>query len=120
MPKLDFDLPDFDDMMKLVDEITNVSARVKETELDIDQLVSNIHREAQVNDKYFVNGKPPSSTHVKACWETTGFDGELIPKRRELIYLETRLEKAKMQYEILRMQVDLYRTDSANKRAAVL
>jgi hypothetical protein len=51
---------------------------------------------------------------------TTGLNNELIPLRLELANDVANLEQAKFRFEILRMQLDLYRTESANSRYSTL
>jgi hypothetical protein len=49
----------------------------------------------------------------------TGFDGELLKKREQLAELESELEYLRMRYELDKIVIDVWRTQSANKRKAV-
>ena len=86
------ELPDFDDLFKLADEISNKDREIALLRIEIKYEESKITKEATTNEEYFVNGKPPSQTYIDNAWKYTGFNDELIEKRNHLAELETESE----------------------------
>ena len=56
------ELPDMDDMIAILDKIYELSVKIAKLDIYIKAMESDITKEAQVNEKYFQNGKPPSQT----------------------------------------------------------
>ena len=113
-------IPDFDDMLSLAELIGKLTSRKILLDVEIKIGEADVAKTANTNEKYFVNGKPPSMTFVDSTYGYTGFDGELIPKRRELADVVAELETAKLRFDVFRMQIDVYRTEAANQRATTL
>lgn len=113
-------LPDIDEMFKLVDKITDLGYRKSMLELEISFEEARIVKKASVAPEYYQGGKPPSVTYINSTWKITGFDGELITKREELVKVSTELESSKLKFQLYKELVDLYRTQSANERSAVI
>lgn len=114
------ELPDFEFVLKLVDEIGSLSKRVMELELTLDIEESRITLVATSDPKYLVGGKPPSQTFIDNSWKVTGFEGELVPLRTELIDNKWKLEVAKSTLDLYKKMIDIWRTQSANERTAVI
>jgi hypothetical protein len=113
------EIPDFEDMYKNLEEIRKKSLSSKLLEKEIEADESYVTKEATSNTEYHVNGKPPSQAHINKSWLVTGFDGELLKKREQLAELESELEYLRMRYELDKIVIDVWRTQSANKRKAV-
>lgn len=112
-------LPDFDDMLKSIDNIYELMKRKSLLDIEIKLQEANVTAEATSNEKYFQNNKPPSQTYIDNSWKYTGFDNELIPLRKELAEVTAKLEFEKMRYYFYSNIIDVWRTQEANKRVAV-
>lgn len=115
----EIDLPDFEDMYKLVLKIKDktIAASIIEAEIDIRE--SEISKEVVHNEYYFIKGNPPSQAHIQRAFFPAGLEGELIPKRKELAKLKAEIEYLKMHLDLDKMLIEVWRTESANKRSAV-
>ena len=114
------ELPDVDEMFKLVDKITDLSYRKSMLELEITFEESRIVKLASSDSSYYQGGKPPSVAFINSTWKNTGFNNELKPKREELAKVSADLESARLKFQLYKELVGLYRTQSANERSAVI
>ena len=115
----EIDLPDFESMYKIVEEIRDKTLAHGILKAEIEEAESVITRTATENEEYFVGGKPPSQAHIQRAYFPTGFDGELLEKRKALAKLDTDVEYLKMRLDLDKLVIDVWRTESANKRLAV-
>jgi hypothetical protein len=113
------DLPDFEDMLAEAAKIKELMLRRDILQLEIESGEANVYRTATSDTKYFSNGKAPSISHIKSVFEFGGFNNELISLRHEFATVCADLELARMRFKIMEMQVEIYRTESANKRASL-
>jgi hypothetical protein len=120
MSKLDKLLPDFEDMLKLVDEIKNLQFQKTLMDLDIKNKIADIYLTTSTDTTYYVGGKPPSVSFVKVTYEQVGLKKELIPIRNNLAELTAELRKLENKLAILRDMIDVWRTLSANERATTI
>lgn len=107
-------IPDFEDFMKLADEISDLSYNKMQLENGIKAKEAQTFREAMI--KPLENGKPPSSSFVTNAYLHTGFNGELLVEREKLAYIQSALERKKIQLSIYRDMLEVFRTVSANER----
>jgi hypothetical protein len=114
------DHPDFDDLVKQIESISDLSQRVVILDTKIKGHEADIVRRVTTDSQFFQNGKSPSMDYIKSTWKYTGFNNELIPMRLELGKLESNLEKAKLTFQALRDFITLYVTKSANERKSLL
>lgn len=112
-------IPDFDEMMQVAEEIRDLMVVEDTLKLKIEEAETKVYQETSSNPKYLVGGKTPSNAHVKSNFIFSGLDGEIKPLRESLVTVSAQLEFSKMKLDIMRMQIDLYRTESANRRTAV-
>lgn len=112
--------PDFEDMMEIAEEIKRLSLGSAVLENQIKFTESDIVIEATANEKYFVSGKPPSMAYINSTYKVTGFDGELKNMKNELANLQSQLEYNKNLFSIKKDMLEVWRTESANKRASVV
>ena len=110
-------LPDFDDIAGIIDKIGEVSARKEQIELEISVKVAEIFRKCSTDSMMFVNGKAPAVSYIENTFKTTGFNGELIPLRQELAMSIARLEVYKRQYELMKLRIDVWRSQQATERS---
>jgi hypothetical protein len=113
-------LPDFDDMIGLAEVIGELNKAVQLLKLDIECREAEIVKTVMTDTEYYVNGKPPAFNFVDSTWKVTGLAGELKPLRAELAELISVLDTKKMKFNLMRDMIDVWRTISANERAAVL
>lgn len=113
-------LPDIEEMMQIVDDIYELSLRKTALEVDLSFAETLISREASTNEKYFRNGKAPSQSSIKDTWFYGGFDGELVPRRRELGEISAKIDMLKNKLTLLRDMIEIWRTQSANERTSVM
>lgn len=109
-------LPDFEDFLELTDYVRDLSFSKMSLDVEIKSKEAEIFRTAVSDEKYFVNGKPPSATYINSAYSHTGFEGELLPLRNELAQVSSDLEAGKAKMEVYRNMLDVFRTLSANER----
>lgn len=109
-------IPDFDDFMKLADEIATLSYNKMQLENFIKAKEAETFRTAM--SQPLENGKLPSATFVSSAYSHTGLNGELIPEREKLAYVQSSLENKKIQLSIYRDMINLFQTISANERSS--
>jgi hypothetical protein len=112
--------PDFEDVMEIVERIRELSLQEAILSNKIKFMESDITAEATENEKYFVNGKPPSMTYINSTYKVTGFDGELKKLRNDLAQIQSELEYRKNLFSVKKDMLEVWRTESANQRASVL
>jgi len=81
MKELDKLLPDFDDLLKKLDEIKALEFDRVLLDLEIRNMEADIYKEAVTDASYFVGGKPPAISYIKQTYAQTGFNGELKDRR---------------------------------------
>lgn len=113
------DLPDFEDMIKAIDKITDLSLKKSILEYKIKLGESRVYKKASVEEKYFQQGKPLSVTAIKNIYEFTGLEGELIDLRKELIQVEADLSKEKYLYDLMEDRIEVWRSEQANQRVSL-
>lgn len=112
-------LPDFEDFVKLANEIGELSFRRMKLENEIKARESAIVAKAMSEMAYLVNGKTPSMALIESTYKYTGFNGELVDERLKLADITALLEKKKLLLSIYRDMLEVFRTVSANERATV-
>jgi len=113
------ELPDFDDLFSLNERISDLSRKKLQLDLQLKLAEADITKKSMLDEDYYVKGKPPSMEFVKNSFLLTGFHGELIPIRKELIDVITELDMQKIKLQLYRDLIDVYRTESANERAVL-
>lgn len=113
-------IPDFDDMMKIIDEITELQRRKLVLDVEIKTAESNVVREVTTNPDYFQSGKQPSMAYIDATFKHRGIADEIIPMRMELANVVSELDKLKNQLDAFKSLLEIWRTLSANERKAVI
>lgn len=111
-------LPDFEDMLKVIEQIKKLSLEESRLEIRIKNRESEITREASTDTKWFTNGKAPSQTYIDNAWKYSGFDGELIPMREQLSEISSELGFNKNYLDFMKLLVDVWRTEESSKRQA--
>jgi hypothetical protein len=114
------DLPDFEEMMYLAGEISGLLEKKLLLDLMIKNRESEIVLKVSNDEAFFQKGKPPSMSFIESTYMLTGLEGELITAREEYCKAVSQLENSRLRYDIMKMKVDVYRTESANQRMATL
>jgi len=111
-------LPDFDDMMRLANKISDLLKQrlMLEAEISFEEADITINATNTIQ----VNGKPPSMEYIKNSYLIVGMDGGLKDKRKQLADVTAELDRSRLMLQINRDMHDVYRTESANERAASL
>lgn len=110
-------LPDFNDLLSITDRISE--AIVKKLTLDktLKQNEAAIIKEAMTNPVYFVGGKPPSMTLIESTLAYTGFDGELLPIREQLIIATAELDNLRSRLDLYKEFLSMWRSLNASERS---
>lgn len=111
-------IPDFEDFMKLSEEIGELSFKKMQLENAIKAKEAVIFTKA-INE-FIIDGKRPSVAHIERAYLHTGINGELLQERTSLADISSTLEKKKIQLSIYRDMIELFRTISANERSVAL
>jgi len=112
--------PDFEDMMEIAERIRELSIKELQLRNEIKTLEAKAVMEATTNSKYHVNGKTPSMAFINSTYVITGIENEILTPRSNLIDAVASLEYNKNLFYIKKDMLEVWRTDSANKRASVL
>jgi hypothetical protein len=120
MSEVSIVIPDFEDMVKVANAIRDQMIVRNELDSQIKQRESEIYQITSTDQKYFTKGNPPSATFVKSAYEYTGLEGELVPLRKAFENAKAEIAFQQNLFDIMKMQVDLYRTNSANQRSTSL
>lgn len=111
-------IPDFEDFMKLAEEIRELSFHKMQLENKLKGREALIFQDAM--KKPLENGKLPSSSYVTNAYLHTGFNGELMEDREKLAHTISDLEEKKIQLAIYRDMLEVFRTVSANERSVAM
>ena len=117
MDNTQLESPNFEKMEEISNEIHTLQEQKLLLEVEVSEEEARIVMEARINEKYFVNGKPPAMNFIKETYMFSGFKGELLEKRRKLARVTADLEKAKRSYYLFKQIIDAWRTQSANARS---
>lgn len=108
-------IPDFEDFMKLAEEIGELSFKKMQLENKIKAKEAETFTKA-INE-FMIDGKRPSVSHIEKAYLHTGINGELLPDRELFADISAMLDKRKIQLSIYRDMLEVFRTVSANERS---
>ena len=114
------ELPDFEDIFKLVEEIGKLNKAKSVLELEISFTEADTAMTVMNNPEFYLDGKKPSMEYVKNTYLITGLNNELLGKRRELVELETSLNTKRLKLDMYKYLIEIWRTQSANERNAIV
>lgn len=118
----EIELPDFDEMIRLTREIGILKSEILIDEARLDVLLAQITELVTTDDEYFINNRPPSMAHVKSHYHQLGVDEEskikLVEVRKRIAENEGKLKEREMLFDVYRSMIDVWRTESANKRGS--
>jgi hypothetical protein len=119
MVETNVELPDFDEFYDVANKIKDNELELENLKLNVEKLEKDIIINAMGDEQYYLNGKAPSMDYIKNTYKVTGFAGELIPMREKIIGLDAEGSYLKRRYEILKLIVEVWRTQSSNSRSAL-
>lgn len=111
-------IPDFEEFLKLADQIRDLSFQKLLLEKEIKEMESNVFKSVTTDQKYLVGGKTPAISYIENTYKHTGLDGEILPLREQYARVNSDLERAKLQLDIYKQMVGIFQTVSANERGA--
>jgi cobalamin biosynthesis Co2+ chelatase CbiK len=103
-------LPSFDDLLKTVDEIKELSIKKMKMDATIKELESVTFKEVMSNPKYLVNGKQPAVSYYENAYKHTGIDNDLLSYRNDYSEVVSELDAKKAQYDLYRQMHDFWKT----------
>lgn len=110
-------IPDFTKFTELSQEIQSLYFDKMVTENQIKQVESENFKEIMTNPKYFINGKAVPVSYFENAYKFVGLDGELVTLRSRLATIVSSLDLKRMQYDIYKQMIEVWRTASSNERA---
>jgi hypothetical protein len=111
-------IPDFDEFMKLAEEISALMYQKMTLDAKIKEGESNVFLQASTDERYFQGGKPPSVAFIDNTYKYPGFDGSLMALRNQFAQVVSDLEAKKLQMDLYKQMIDVWRTLSSNNRVA--
>lgn len=113
-------IPDFEEFMQLARDIAKLLYEKMVLEARIKDGESKVFREASSRAEFMQNGKPPTTAFIDNTFKYPGLNGELLPLRLELAKVSAILEEKKLQMDIYKSMLDVWRTLSSNERSSSL
>jgi hypothetical protein len=110
-------LPDFSDLVGITDDIARVIIRKLTLEKEVKVWESKIIKESMTNPARFIDNKIPSVAFIEKAYLYTGFDGEVLPAREELISVTAELERLKSRLDLYKEFLSMWRSLNASERA---
>ena len=115
-------LPDFDELVTLTNEIGELKTQLLVDKTTLELLEAEIMERVTTLPEYFVNGKPPSVAYIKSRYFVLGCNDETFRELGEIkIAIATKeglLREKELLFQVYRDMIDVWRTESANKRGA--
>ena len=113
-------LPDFDDIERLINEISNKGLEKGNLELEIKDKEAGVTMTVTTDSTYFINGKAPSQAFIDRTYLFTGLSGELLPLRRRLNEVTAEYNRLKNLLDLLSSRIEVWRSEQANIRSTQL
>ena len=114
-------LPDFEDMYSRLEAIKEVGLNKLLMAQEIEEKEAEVVMVVTTEEKYFIGGKSPSMAHISRTYLVTGLDdtGILPEMRRTYARQCAEYEYLKMRFDLDKIAIDVWRTQSANERKAI-
>lgn len=117
-------LPDFDDMDTVVRVATTAKAKLETAKNDLAEVIAMIIETSMKDDRYWVNGKPPTASYCESVLSVIGntqADKELLVRiRKDIAEQERTWQEAKLLLDNMKSRISIFQTMSANGRKANL
>ncbi len=116
------DLPDFDELANLTTEIGGLKTQIMLDKVALERLEAEITEKVTSLPQYHIGGKPPSMAYIKSHYHVLGCDEETAQELAEIKGIlaenEGKLKEKELLFQVYRDMIDVWRTESANKRGA--
>lgn len=116
-------IPDFDDLIGLTERIGTLKLSINMDQIELDRLLANITNTVTVTKEFWVNNKPPSMSYIDSNYHKAGYDDEtrdlLYTLRKRLAENQAELDEKELLFKVYQAQIEVWRTESANRRASV-
>lgn len=122
---VEVELPDFSDMLLLAESLKARQITLETKKLELSALKADITNFVLMNKNLWgAEQKPPTNVHIKDTFHVVGYD-ELTRKKlsdlnSEIASLEAEVEYMKRAFDLFKIQTDIWRTQSANQRSALI
>lgn len=110
-------IPDFREFMVLSEEIKQLYYNKMLVENEIKQLESDNFKEVMTNPAYFINGKIPPVSYYENAFKFSGLNGEIASLRSQLATVVSSLDSKRMQYDIYKQMIEMYKSATFQERA---
>lgn len=115
-------LPDFDQLITLAEEIGVAKKRLLLNKVLLDREHASITQIVTSDVTYYVSSKPPSMAYIKSNYHVLGIDKEsredIEALQNQIAEDEGTLKEKELLFEVYRGMIDVWRTESANKRGS--
>jgi hypothetical protein len=115
-------LPDFDELIALTGEIGGLKTTLMVDKASLERLEAEITQRVTDLPQYHVGEKPPSMAYIKSHYHVLGCDEDTDRELGELKAViagnEGKLREKELLFQVYRDMIDVWRTESANKRGA--
>ncbi len=115
-------LPDFDELIALTGEIGGLKTTLMVDKAGLARLEAEITEKVTKDAQYHVGGKAPSMAYIKSHYHTLGCDKktfeDLNTLKSTIAKNEGKLREKDLLFQVYRDMIDVWRTESANKRGA--
>ena len=116
------ELPDFNDLIKIADEIAEAKRRLALNKALLEDRLAQITEDVLTNEVYWTKEKAPSIAQIDRTYLIRGRNDEerqwLIEHRLQISNDETFIKHKEMIYNVQRDLIDVWRTHRADQRGA--
>jgi len=118
----EIELPDFDDLMQIAEDISAAKKRLVLNEAILEDRLAVITQDVSTNEDYFIKEKPASMRYIEVVYHKVGRNEDerkwLLEMRVQISGDEALVKYKEMEYNVYRDMIAVWRTDQANKRGA--
>lgn len=103
-------LPDFQEMLTLVEEVKKDNIAKMQLEAKIKEIESQNFRKIMTEEAHFNKGKPVAVSYYNEAYKFTGLNDNLLPLRKALLEISAEIDQKKATYDIYKEMLDMFRT----------
>lgn len=111
-------IPDFEEFTRLAEEISALMYSKLSLEAEIKSGEANVFQVASTSEKFLQGGKPPATSYITETYKFTGLANELMPIRERFAKVSSELEGKKLQMDVYKQMIEIWRTLCSNNRTA--
>jgi len=113
------ELPDIDELFKMIEDIRDKSLQKGLLEIKIKAMEGDITNEVVSNPIYKRDGKTPSQAYIDSAYKYAGINNEMIPLRETLVTLDIEIGYLKAKFDLLKALIDIWKAESYNTRSSL-